>query len=632
MMAMFRMSSLGCKINPPAQIVNCPVNAPALECCGLLPLSSLAQSACDAYSCRLHGLWHHVTWTFYDYCSTPFCGALMSRRLTAILLLCSLTLLSPSSSFTEKHDDGRALIEPAELRSWLTRFSSDELEGRALHSEGLGLAAAYLAQQLATFGVRPGGEHDSYFQRVRILGVKSSNRSSVTVRAHGRTRTFRNGEGVRFSANVGSKRSFDSEQIEFLGYGLDAPYAKHDDYRNRDAKGKVVVWLGKSGPAAVEEQRSFLEGRGRYAVEDKQALAALGPPSEDARDAPAQQPGVFGARRSGRALEAPDFTTVQRLDAAVPPVVAADDKFFEFLFEGQERSYADLKRAGERREPLPRFSLKGVRITFNLDAEYRVVRTRFSRNVIGVVEGSDPALKDSWVGFGAHYDHVGVAEGGLQETDNGPRRTGAPGRVTEGALDDRIWNGADDNASGVVATLAIARAFAQGPEPRRSVLFIWHTGEERGLLGSKYYADYPLQPLEGMVAHINMDMVGRNRDNSAAEADSLYLVGSDRISTELRDLIVRTNRSLRNPLKLDFALDEPGDREQIYYRSDHYSYARKGIPVALFTTGLHPDYHSNTDSADKINYDKLARIAQLGYEVGWQLANLDRAPLRNRAR
>jgi Zn-dependent M28 family amino/carboxypeptidase len=228
------------------------------------------------------------------------------------------------------------------------------------------------------------------------------------------------------------------------------------------------------------------------------------------------------------------------------------------------------------------------------------------------------------VAFGAHYDHVGSAE---PESDE--RRGRLPGRMTPGTASDRIWNGADDNGSGTVALMGIARAFAQGPRPRRSLLFVWHAGEEIGLLGSRYFADHPTVPIESIVAQLNIDMVGRNRDDNPAEANTVYLVGSDRISSELHEINRAANRALSAPLTLNYELNDPADVEQFYFRSDHFSYASKGIPVIFFTTGLHPDYHANTDEVSKIDFAKLVRIADLVYETGARVANLDRAPERD---
>jgi len=316
---------------------------------------------------------------------------------------------------------------------------------------------------------------------------------------------------------------------------------------------------------------------------------------------------------------------VQRLDAPQAPTVSAKDDFFDFLFSGSDVKYADLKKKADAKEALPSFALKNVRITFNIDADYQVVRTQYTRNVIGIIDGTDAKLKDTYVAFGAHYDHVGYAEGEVV----GGKRQSPRGRVTEGTVEDRIWNGADDDGSGTVSILAIAKAFAQGPKPKRSLLFVWHAGEEKGLYGSRYFADYPTVAMDKIVAQINIDMIGRNRDNKPEEGNTVYPVGSDRISTEFHNLTVEANQAMPTPLKLDYSMNDPADTEQIYYRSDHYSYAAKGVPIIFLTTGLHPDYHANTDSAEKINYEKMAHIAQYAYEIGLRTASLDHPPARD---
>jgi Peptidase family M28 len=550
----------------------------------------------------------------------------MSPSLTKPLVLIVALCLTLNAVPAQNRKAGNAKVQADELQKWLSYLASDELEGRATFSEGLGLAAAYLAEQLRSWGVKPGGDNGSYFQRVRVLGVKSANRSTLAVEVNGQTRVFKDGEGVTFPKNVGGKRSFTVDQVEFLGYGLDAPLANHNDYAGKDVKGKAVVYLGANGPKGLGPQfRRSLGGRARYATDQKQAVASVGVGGGGFGGRPGGA-GAGGAAAGGRGvIEPADFTTVQRLDHPLPPGVTAQDGFFEFLFSNAEVKYAELKEKAAKQEPLSSFTLKGVKLTFNLDADYQVVRTQFTRNVIGVIEGSDPKLKDTYVAFSAHYDHVGYAEG---EVVQGARQ-GAVGRVKEGAVEDRIWNGADDDGSGTTTLLGVAKAFAAGPKPKRSLMFLWFAGEERGLWGSRFHADYPTAPIDKIVADLNMDMVGRDRDDKPEEANTVYLVGSDRISTELHNITVESNDSLAKPLKLDYEMNDPTDLEQVYYRSDHYSYAAKGIPIVFFTTGLHPDYHHNTDSVEKINFEKMARIGRLVYEAGRRVANLDHAPVRD---
>ena len=510
-------------------------------------------------------------------------------------------------------------ITPESLRTWLTYLASDELEGRATFSEGLGLAAAYIADQLKEAGVKPGGDHGSYFQRVEVLGIKSTNRSTVTVDVNGEKRTFKDGEGIRFPANVGGKRALTFNEVEFVGYGLNID-DDHNDYKGLDVKDKVVVWLGAEGPKGTDprEASRLLRGRASYATEEMGASAAIAPPVQPFPDG--QRDGGRGgaptapaAPQGGRGgIVQPDFTTTQRLDALITPTITSTDEFLDFLFSGSDVKYADLKARAQQQQDLPKFTLKGVTITFDLDADYQVVNTRYTRNVVGIVEGNDARLKDTYVAFGAHYDHIGYSQGVLR---NGQT--------------DRISNGADDDGSGTVTLIGLARAFARGSKTKRSEIFVWHAGEELGLYGSRYFADHPTVPIDRIVAQLNMDMVGRNHNNLESESNTVYTVGADRISTELHNIMIDANASLAKPMTINFELNDQTDSERVYYRSDHYSYASKGIPIIFFTTNLHPDYHRVTDEVDKILFDKMAHVAQFIYEIGRRVANLDHAPVRD---
>ena len=504
---------------------------------------------------------------------------------------------------------GAALITPERLREYLTYISSDDLEGRNTFSEGLGLAAAYIADRIKEAGVKPGGDHGTYFQRVSVLGVKSTNRSTLTVEVNGRTRTFRNGEGASFPKNVGGKQTVTLNQVEFVGYGLHLD-AGHNDYKGLDVKGKAVVWLG-TGPRAIGNAQRFIGERASLATDEMGALATIGPATDRAFGA-ANEPAAGGGRGGARELQ-PDFTTVQNLDLPQKPEVIASDELLEFLFSAADMKYADLKaKADAREESLPRFVLKGVKLTFNIDADYQVVNTRYTRNIVGIVEGTDPQLKNTYVAFGAHYDHLGYMQG-----------------VLPAGQTDRIFNGADDDGSGTATIIALARAFALGPKPKRSLLFVWHAGEERGLYGSRYFADYPEVPIDRIVTQLNIDMIGRNKDNLESESNAVYAVGSDRISTELHNILVGANESLSRPLRINYDMNDSTDPERIYYRSDHFSYAAKGIPIIFFFTGLHPDYHRVSDSIEKIDFEKMSHIAQLVYTIGWNVANLDHPPARD---
>jgi hypothetical protein len=503
-------------------------------------------------------------------------------------------------------------ITPDSLKIWLTYLSSDELEGRATFSEGLGLAAAYIADQLKQAGAKPGGDHGSYFQRVEVMGIKSTNHSSVTVDVNGQRRTFNDGEGIRFPSNVGGKRTVTVSQVEFVGYGLDID-ADHNDYKGLNVKDKAVVFLGTRGPKGVEQQVGrLLRARPSFATEEMGAAATIAPSSEALGGQRGGTPNPPAQTRGRGTPPQPDFTTSQRLDSPVTPAATATDDFLEFLFSGSDVKYAELKAMADQQQDLPKFSLNGVTLTFNIDADYQTVVTRYTRNVVGIIEGTDPKFKDTYVAFGAHYDHLGYNQG-----------------ILPNGQTDRINNGADDDGSGTTALIGLARAFAHGPRTKRSLIFVWHAGEELGEYGSKYFTDFPTVPIDKVLAQLNMDMVGRNHDNLETESDTVYPVGSDRISSELHNIMIDANESLSKPLTLNFALNDPTDPERVYYRSDHYNYALKGIPVIFFTTNLHPDYHRVTDSVEKINFEKMTRITQLVYETGRRVANLDHPPVRD---
>jgi hypothetical protein len=521
---------------------------------------------------------------------------------------------------------GAAAFAEADLREWLSYVASDELQGRQAYTEGIGLAGAYIAKHLEQWGVAPAGDNGTYYQTVRVHGMRTRSSSSVTVTVNGQTRTFRDGEGVTFPRNQGARQTV-SARAEFLGYGISYPALKHDDYAGRPVAGTVALYIGSRAPAGFDASHNrLLNARGRNAVENFAAAAAIGPAPRRDNAQTAAPPAQPDNRRV-------DFQTAGRLDAPVPPVLTAGDEFFTFVLGASGQSYAELKEKAEKGEALPSIALGSVAITINVDAEYDLMQTRLTRNVVGMVRGADPARADSYVMLGAHYDHIGYQQ--FAPTRNAatpdPLIASCAGQTRpEVRPGDIINNGADDDGSGTVGLMAIARAFAREARPRRSVIFVWHTAEEGGLSGSRYMADHPVVPLDRVAAQLNIDMIGRNRCDDPGEANTVYLVGSDRISTDLHNANEDANASLPRPLTLNYELNDPADLESLYTRSDHYNYASKGVPVIFFTTGLHRDYHYVTDEVDKILFDKVARVAQLAYTTAWRLAADDGTPVRDR--
>lgn len=600
-----------------------------------------------------------------------------NRHTGAVLAFCAFAtaLWQPWTLLAQAPEPARAKyvqVSPADLKEWLTYLSSDTLQGRQVFTEGYGLAAAYVAERLHSWGVKPAGDDGTYFENVRLRGYRTTRNSSVTVTANGQARTFKHGDHVTFVPRSGGKQTLEFDGVEFVGYGQPA------DFKGRDVKNKLVVWVPNlSAPTGV-----FGRGRGAggAAITTYNAKAAIGfaptaapTPAEQAltqaqealqkateavQQAQAQVQGRgagrgagFGGRGGGRAvLPAADMTIVERPDALTAPQFTGDETFFEALFAGAPVKFEDVRARAAKGEPIAPVSLS-TKVSITIDNTFEIVSEQLTRNVVGMVEGSDPALKKTYVLLGAHLDHIGYSQsgGGGQASPSGCRarstaaqdavkqagktvqnqgrgRGAAPAAPKPFEQRDIINNGADDDGSGSVAQLAIAKAFATGPKPKRSVVFVWHTGEEAGLYGSRYNADYPVVPLDAIQVQLNMDMVGRD-DCDNLEGDyrnSVFVVGADRISTDLHNLIVETNKGMKQPLALDYELNDPNDPENVYQRSDHYSYAAKGVPIAFFTTGLHPDYHRVTDTVDKIVFPKMARITQLVYETGFSIANTDR--------
>jgi Peptidase family M28 len=597
-----------------------------------------------------------------------------------------------------------AQISPTDLKGWLTYLSSDELEGRQVFTEGYGLAAAYVADHLREWGIKPLGDDGTYFQTVKLRGYKVTRDSNVTVEVNGQSKTFKQGDHVEFSVNSGGKQTLTFDAATFVGYG------EQSDFQGQDVKDKLVLWMPNLAPAQAGAAFGRRRGTpGNTAVSTLGAKAAIGfapapPPPTPAEEAlakaqealtqasqavtQAQQAlqqvqgrgrgfgrggrGGFGRGR-GSGVQA-DLTTVQNVEALAPPQITGDETFFDFLLSAAPTKFAALKAMAEKGEPLPKFAVP-VKVTFNIDNTFEVVSEELSRNVVGMVQGTDPKLKDTYVLFGAHLDHIGYSQtgNGRGPAPNGCRQRGPealaaleqagktpqnPGRGFGGAAGrgaagrggarvggaqapapelvpfdqrDIIYNGADDDGSGSTSELGIAKAFATGPKPKRSVVFVWHTGEEAGLYGSRYNADFPVVPLDKVQAQLNMDMVGRDdcNDLEGDYSNTVFVVGDDRISTDLHNIIVEQDGTMKTPLTLDYELNDPNDPESVYTRSDHYSYAAKGIPIAFFTTGLHPDYHRVSDTVDKIIFPKMARIAQLVYETGFSIADTDRVLVRD---
>lgn len=286
---------------------------------------------------------------------------------------------------------------------------------------------------------------------------------------------------------------------------------------------------------------------------------------------------------------------MKRGEEVLPTYFVSEDLAAEILTRGKE---SKLMRMRNKLAKNPETCQ--VKVDFQIAVD-RSRQNFTGENVLAFMEGADPVLKDEIVVVTAHYDHIGIVKG-------------------------EINNGADDDGSGTVSVLEIAEAFAkaksEGHGPRRSVLVMTVSGEEKGLLGSEWYSEYPVFPLEQTVCDLNIDMIGRIDEAHADDERYVYLIGSDKLSTQLHSVSEACNSNYTQ-LALDYTYNDPKDPNRFYYRSDHYNFAKHGIPVIFYFSGVHEDYHKPGDDPEKIMYDKTAEIAQLVFHTAWEVANRD---------
>jgi Peptidase family M28 len=534
----------------------------------------------------------------------------MRRFLTALVLASLLVTTVPvtyAQRAAEKSKKAAASvtvqravdkISADQIRDYLTFIASDEMEGRDTPSRGLDVTAKFLALNLSRWGFKPAGDAGSFFQRIDLQRNRADG-GETKVEYNGRTLTA----GTDYLPAGGSGNV--SGELVFAGNGWLNKAKEIDAYKDIDPTGKIAVIVGT--PNARPRGLTTADITGPDAVN----------PVEYARSR-----GVVGLiyipdfqylanwqRNRARIMErgttfVSKFQT-QRPAATLPSIVVSPETASAIL-AGERHSNSVIVNASGTNLP-PAFVMSNQKkITINVANNTETIPTQ---NVIAVWEGSDPVLKGEYVALGAHYDHVGT----------GCRPIG----------DDRICNGADDDASGTTALLGMAEALAKAPtRPKRSILFVWHCGEEKGLWGSRYFTEYPTVPLNQIVAQINIDMIGRSKkegdtkpENAALTGpDAVYLIGSTMMSTELGELVNTVNKSFLN-ITFDTRYDDPKDPNRFFFRSDHYNYARKGIPIIFFFDGTHEDYHGAADTADKIDYQKMEKITRTVYMTLWEMAN-----------
>ncbi len=493
-------------------------------------------------------------------------------------------------------------ITAVQMRAFLEFIASDELEGRDTPSRGLDIAAMYIAQHLKNWGIKPAGDGGTYFQK---FPLKRSKIVAQNTNLSLNNQAFTYGEDfltTYTNANV------PASNIVYVGHGWVIKSKNINAFQGIDVKDKIVIATG-----GLPKGLNFNDLQGKMG-EDWSSPAIYG-------NANGARAVITFASFGGLAnIKANRWTQTEKgdLEFKAPqfqvkiPTITATPRLINALFQGEKTNGATVYNKAITQDYVEPFELNpNKKISLNVAVKTEATH---SQNVIGILEGSDPVLKNEYVAIGAHYDHVGM----------NPFAAG----------EDKIWNGADDDGSGTVAVMAMAEAFSKGAvRPKRSILFIWVAGEEKGLWGSEYFTDNPTVPLGSIITQLNIDMIGRaqqdgdeNPQNKALpKPGEVFVIGSKLMSSELGELSEATNKSFLN-MTFNYKYDDPNDPEQFFYRSDHYNFARKGIPIIFYMDGSHADYHQVTDSIEKIDFVNMERIARTIFATGWELANRPTRP------
>ncbi len=479
-------------------------------------------------------------------------------------------------------------ITQADIKAEMFFLASDEMAGRDAASPQAEIAANYVASEFMRLGLRPVGNNSTYFQNFdMVIAWLDREKTSLQAQIGGSKKTYEMGHDffwTRQSANPTTVTA----PVVFAGYGVNAPEYDYNDFAGVNVRGKVVLALSRE-PQANDPNSRFkgtfdtVHSYNWYKIEQVRKAGAAGLILiNDATP-----------RRKMRVASAPTNNWRPTPEYALAgsfwdiPVFTVTQEVANQFLALSGKTVASAQQAIDSTGRPSSFEIPDLTVT--MVKSFKDSRIAKTHNVVGLLEGSDPKLKDEIVVVSGHYDHVGTVGG-------------------------RIYHGADDNASGTIGTMEIAKAFVRGGvKPKRSVLFMCYDAEERGLLGAFYYVDHPIFPLEKTVANLNMDMIGRDEESANwptppdHNRNQVNVVGT-LYDPQLRQAIQNADEQIG--LKLDFKTDKI-DPEGWFSRSDHFCFAIHGVPMVLFNTGEHPDYHTENDTWDKIDYPKMEKIVRL---------------------
>ncbi len=498
----------------------------------------------------------------------------MKKNLLLVLLLSTGVAVAQKEDAAAKH---AALITVSSMKEKLTILASAAMEGRETATPGQKRAAAFIEERFRKMGLQP-GNGNSYQQ---LYPVYRDELTTKQLRVNGLH--FEWDKDFSLSLRGLAFGDWSYTNTVFAGYGIVDSANKINDLGGLDVKGKMVIVLD-GAPAGYKAP----EGSGRR---------FFSPASLNGKITAARRAGAAGVLTVTNDFPKKNASATRgemylKANASVFPVVNISAKVASALIgRTSALSFEDLKEV-PKRSYTAELKLVTAKNTENLE----------SSNVIALLPGTDK--KDEYVFLTGHYDHLGKRG-------------------------DVIYYGADDDGSGTVGVMQMAEAFAEaakkGNRPRRSMVFMTVSGEEKGLWGSDYYSEHPVYPLDKTSVDLNTDMIGRV-DTERETADSLnyiYVIGHDKLSSELQVINEAVNNQFTR-LTLDYKYDDPKDQNQIYYRSDHYNFAKKGVPILFFYDGmLQADYHKPTDTIDKINFELMEKRTKLVFHTAWVMANQD---------
>ena len=487
------------------------------------------------------------------------------------------------------------LLTEEAAKQHLTILSSKEFEGRGTGQNGGKKTTEYIAKVFQDLGLKP-AVNGSYFQPVSL--VKSS---YLVENFKINNQSYVNGKDFYIQGNNDSK-TFSFNDIVFVGYGIQS--AKYNDLQGLNVEGKVVLVINEGEPTD-KSGNSLITGTNNASDWSTSRFKRL-------QELMKKKPAVIlsanainadNIKRFGSRMLQGSFSLAANANqpgqgSTNAPVVNSTEDLANQILASKNTSIAKYKETVKSTLKPNSFALS---TPFNATMGNKK-ENFFDPNVLGVIEGTD--LKDEVVIISGHYDHDGILPDGT------------------------FFPGADDNGSGTVGVMELAKAFSAakkaGKGPRRTILFMAFAAEEKGLLGSEFYSENPIFPLSQTVTCLNMDMIGRIDDKHLnGNHNYIHAIGSDMLSTELKAINEKANQEYTQ-MELDYMYDDPKDPMRIYYRSDQYNLAKHNIPVIFFFSGLHPDYHTVNDTVDRINFPMMAKREKLVFHTAWEIANRDK--------